>query len=865
MKDKNIRESGASLFQKLLLFVHYSHAKKIGLSFDIPKNYELNENELYHLLQYSEIISHNKDDQSRIKAVTIVALLADSFKENLISNSDFLSILKKVSTNILINLGLSVTAKMLGEKKDAYYSTDNTLNDLILGNDLRGNTIKLKNLEFTLSKFQKRVWDGINEFDKVAISAPTSAGKSFALNLKIIHLMLSSENLTSTIYIVPTISLINQVCSDLKSILKKNSVDNVKVLQAVSEKFRNENAIYVLTQERALTAINNHKWLKDQLKFLVVDEIQNIEKVSNESEERSLILLEVLNSINEEFLLKKIILAGARIKNIEEFNRKFLGQNSYTISDELPTVINLTYSFSRKKSARIKPIIFSQKVTSLNEAETIINVDDSFHFSDKIFKKSEYNEFFEELILKIIDNDPHNIIFSSSSKRATNNALEIKENLKYQKDVQDLDGYLRKTIHKDYPLANCVVKGVGYHHGKLPAHVRHVVEICFKEGLIDNLFCTTTLMQGVNLPAKNIIVWNPKIGTNNTLSGYDYTNLRGRAGRLMNDFVGRAIVLDKKAFEDIDIEVNDDVEKNINLSFKSKYQNNKESIDELLKMKKPVDSSNQEANEIVIYVRSLFVRLTRDKALKRIENLGISLPERSIKECEKISLALPNLVKEVSIQLPQLDPLFLNAIYEKIIKDEWIAPPNSAYDSNLTYLLVFQLELIFETSPYYFKKAFNIKELKQFDDFRGRIISLCIYASQWVRDIPISKVINPINYPVLEVNDIDNRLKDISNMICFEIPKLLKPAFMIWDLFYFQEFKNPLLTFLEFGASGANLRALIDYGLPRETSINLLEIKEPNFITNDKISVNRLEKYLLEGLKNKNLHYWDKRIIQRVL
>src|SRR5690606_41825818 len=65
----------------------------------------------------------------------------------------------------------------------------------------------------------------------------------------------------------------------------------------------------------------------------------------------------------------------------------------------------------------------------------------------------------------------------------------------------------------------------------LPAHVRHVVEICFKEGILDTLFCTTTLMQGVNLPAKNIIIWNPKVG-DEKLSGYDYTNLRGRAGRL---------------------------------------------------------------------------------------------------------------------------------------------------------------------------------------------------------------------------------------------------------------------------------------------------------------------------------------------
>ncbi|MBB6454872.1 replicative superfamily II helicase [Salirhabdus euzebyi] len=75
--------------------------------------------------------------------------------------------------------------------------------------------------------------------------------------------------------------------------------------------------------------------------------------------------------------------------------------------------------------------------------------------------------------------------------------------------------------------------------------------------VINKVVCTTTLMQGVNLPAKNIITRNPNLfikaksaGDNPKLTGYEFSNLRGRAGRLMNDFVGRSIVLDEPAFED---------------------------------------------------------------------------------------------------------------------------------------------------------------------------------------------------------------------------------------------------------------------------------------------------------------------------
>src|SRR5690606_30171492 len=374
----DIKKLGNTIFEKILLIVHYKQAQSLGLEVELPDDLSFSEEELYNLLQYAEIISHGIDDNQRIKAVTIIALLSEVFKNKYIVNKDLEDVLRKTSTNILINLGLSVTAQMLNEESNYYYSVDNVINELVLGSRIKESSIEINGKTYTLSSFQKRVWDGITQHTKIAISAPTSAGKSFALNLKIIDLMLSSGNDTVTIYIVPTISLINQDCSDLKSYLQELSVDNIKVLQAVSDKFENEKAIYVLTQERVLTAINNYTWLKTKLKYLVVDEIQNIEKVSNDSEERSLILLEALNSINEEFELEKEILAGARIKNINEFNKKFLGEESFSISDELPTVINLTYSFSRVKNARNAPIQFTQKVTSLKEGETTIRVNDNF-------------------------------------------------------------------------------------------------------------------------------------------------------------------------------------------------------------------------------------------------------------------------------------------------------------------------------------------------------------------------------------------------------------------------------------------------------------------------------------------------------
>ena len=43
------------------------------------------------------------------------------------------------------------------------------------------------------------------------------------------------------------------------------------------------------------------------------------------------------------------------------------------------------------------------------------------------------------------------------------------------------------------------------------------------------MFCTSTLLEGVNLPAKNIFIFSNAIG-NSKFSDVDFWNLAGRAG-----------------------------------------------------------------------------------------------------------------------------------------------------------------------------------------------------------------------------------------------------------------------------------------------------------------------------------------------
>ncbi len=68
------------------------------------------------------------------------------------------------------------------------------------------------------------------------------------------------------------------------------------------------------------------------------------------------------------------------------------------------------------------------------------------------------------------------------------------------------------------------------------------------------MFCTSTLLEGVNLPAKNIFILNNKKDKSN-FTPIDFWNLAGRAGRLRQELSGNIFCIrqDEKAWKRIDV------------------------------------------------------------------------------------------------------------------------------------------------------------------------------------------------------------------------------------------------------------------------------------------------------------------------
>jgi hypothetical protein len=103
--------------------------------------------------------------------------------------------------------------------------------------------------------------------------------------------------------------------------------------------------------------------------------------------------------------------------------------------------------------------------------------------------------------------------------------------------LEALSKDIQEEVHQWYYLAEMVRYGIAYHIGYLPASIRARIEELFKSGNITVMFCTSTLLEGVNLPADNLFIMENKIFLSE-MNTIDFRNLIGRVGRISFNLYG---------------------------------------------------------------------------------------------------------------------------------------------------------------------------------------------------------------------------------------------------------------------------------------------------------------------------------------
>ena len=152
------------------------------------------------------------------------------------------------------------------------------------------------------------------------------------------------------------------------------------------------------------------------------------------------------------------------------------------------------------------------------------------------------------IALDTIRNGKQALIFVNTKRSAEKTAEEISKKLKTTEN--DLANNVLKALSRPTVqcrrLANCVEKGIAFHHAGLVQKQRELIEDNFREGKIKMIVATPTLSMGVDIPAFRSIIRDLKRYSHRGLEYIpvlEYHQMAGRAGRPKYDKYGEAICI----------------------------------------------------------------------------------------------------------------------------------------------------------------------------------------------------------------------------------------------------------------------------------------------------------------------------------
>lgn len=346
-----------------------------------------------------------------------------------------------------------------------------------------------------LHEEQKELLQKISLGKNMIISAPTSFGKSL-----LIEEIVSSNRYKNIVIIQPTLALLDET---RKKLMKYDSF--YKVVVKTTQPASNEKGnIFLLTAERVLEYPH-----LPEIDFFVLDEFYKLS--AKRDDERS----DILN--NAIYLLLK--------KHRASF--MFLGPNIESISNGFAE----TYNAEFYKTAY--SLVANEEIDYYSQYEG--------QFGRSGQKKSFKERTLFELLYSL--RQEQTLVFCSSPAKVRNLSKKYSAFLQ-EKGTQQISPlplveWIEKNIHKQWCLTDCLNYKIGIHDGALPRHITTSIIDYFNNEDLNCLFCTTTIIEGVNTSAKNIIYFDKTKGKDTPIDFFDYSNIKGRAGRMMVHFVGK--------------------------------------------------------------------------------------------------------------------------------------------------------------------------------------------------------------------------------------------------------------------------------------------------------------------------------------
>lgn len=786
--------------QTILDIEHRTFGIRLGLlGGELPS---LTSEQFIELVYAIDEMGWNKSDEDSLLAIQLIALTWEH------SSHEQRAQVRPLCVSVLSRLGVGPSTAMLEDhdcKDGKLQSLSSYASEIAASVSQVEFSEVIGDIEYFLTEFQSRVINAIKSSSVIGVSAPTSAGKSFALYLAIVRKARLDSR--SIIYIVPTISLMNQVSRDLRDLLEAQGLSDWLVLTSFDGS--NEMRVFVLTQERALPPAESAAAIN--FGMIVVDEVQNLERFSDGQDMRSKILLDSITEAFEASSGSVVVLSGPRVSNLSELGSSLFGLQAAEVETMQSPVASLTYAISKDAAGLVL-----KQYSDFNKDGRELRISGAVQVPGlgKARYTDEYVDFVSGILLRLGEG-VRPIIFSPTADQARKTAIGMTRAKRSVTGAarmlrSQLADYISESVHAKYDLVRCVEEGVGFHSGKVPPHIRLACEMAYSDGVLSTMVCTTTLMQGVNLPANLVVARNPNLFINKAtgrenprLSPYEFSNLRGRAGRLMKDFVGRTLVLDGESFEDDEsTDLFPNPSKSVAPTFKEVFERDSDAVVNSL-LNPSVDASGSKF--ICSQVRQAILRHGA-AAASRLAARGIELKPAIVSEVAK-QLSGLDVGREVCLANRYWDPFDLQLIKDNFLSSNLDLMPETPWRfdaTSLENLLEFQRRV----APFYFDRYLGSSQ-------SSRLKSLSISAMDWAREKQLSEILKNVHSKVDQSVAIDDRVSDIQKHVIYGIPALLKPLADI------SRSGEGLLASIESGVYTPVGRMLVAKGLYRDTAVTV--------------------------------------------
>lgn len=363
---------------------------------------------------------------------------------------------------------------------------------------------------------------GLLDGRSMLLAMPTASGKTLLAEMAMLKAALQGKR---SLYIVPLRALASEKYDSFKA-YKKLGVDvgiSTGDFDKKDERL-GRNQIIIATSEKADSLMRNGaSWVRD-LAVLVVDEIHLLNDPGR-GPTLEMTITKLLR-INPKI---QVIGLSATVANGQEI-ADWLGAEMVS-SDWRPIQLKEGIICNRK-------LVFSDSETALKAGK-----DEAL-----------------ALVKDTLDQNAQILIFENSRRNAEAMATKLCGDLSIDDPgLKSLSESVLATGESETcrRLANCVSRGVAFHHAGLLPEQRRLVEQGFRENQIKVIASTPTLAAGLNLPARRVLIKSYRryeYGSGMVpIPVIEYRQMAGRAGRPGLDPYGESFLIAKNDSERLEL------------------------------------------------------------------------------------------------------------------------------------------------------------------------------------------------------------------------------------------------------------------------------------------------------------------------